>query len=109
MKAVGYELDEIGKSSFHRNLAGNIVYWVAWQSNLPGTSSTFHLLGSPSIIFDRALRFGLVRRLLIVLTATLKLFMMSMSLKRVKFVPQLQSPRLWDTMKPLIQTRSVCI
>lgn len=60
MKTVGYELDEIGKSAFHRNLAGNIVYWVAWQSTLPGTSSTFHLLGSPPIIFDRALRFGLM-------------------------------------------------
>jgi hypothetical protein len=60
MQAVGYELDLIGQSAFDRNLAENIAYWVAWQSKLPGTSSTFHMLGSPTIIFDRQLRFGLL-------------------------------------------------
>lgn len=60
MSIVGYELDLIGQSSYHRNLAGNIAYWVAWQTQLPDTSSTFHMLGSPTIIFDRQLRFGLI-------------------------------------------------
>jgi hypothetical protein len=60
MEYVGDELDKIGQSAYNRNLAGNIAYWVAWQSTLPGTSSTFNMLGSPTIIFDRALRFGLL-------------------------------------------------
>lgn len=60
MQTVGDELKLIGQTSYHRNLAGNIVYWVAWQTFLPDTSSTFHMLGSPTIIFDRQLRFGLI-------------------------------------------------
>jgi hypothetical protein len=60
MRTVGYELDQIASTSFDRNLAGNIAYWVAWQTPLPGTSSRLHMLGSPTIIFDRQLRFGML-------------------------------------------------
>jgi hypothetical protein len=60
MTEVSYELDQIASTSYDRNLAENIAYWVAWQTPLPGTSSTFQMLGSPSIIFDRQLRFGML-------------------------------------------------
>lgn len=62
MKYVGQQLDYIGAGAYDRNLAGNIMYWISWQVSIPDPTSanTFQMLGSPSVIFDRQFRFGMV-------------------------------------------------
>ena len=62
MKYVGHALDELGSRSFDYDLAENMVYWMAWQIILPYAKSvnTFHMTGSPEVIFDREHIFGLV-------------------------------------------------
>ena len=61
MKYVGKELDDLGARAFNYDLAENMVYWMAWEVLLPNADSvnTFHMTGTPDVIFDREHVFGL--------------------------------------------------
>ena len=61
MRYVGDALDNLGAHAFNFDLAENMVYWMAWEVYLPEADSvnTFHMTGSPQVIFDREHIFGL--------------------------------------------------
>jgi hypothetical protein len=62
MKYVGVQLDILGYKAYDKDLSENMVYWMAWEVQLPNADSvnTLHMTGAPEVIIDREHIFGLM-------------------------------------------------